>query len=148
MEENQELVKIRAEYLDENTSEMVGESFWAHPLGDALYEIRNIVMFAPGLSVLDIVRCEEIEGLKPKVLEVVKASGYRTIGIIFREDRGATEEQFIDVMWELRQKQVTSEKGSRLNFAFAVPPETDYQEIADYLRNQEEQEILYFYELT
>ncbi|MDQ5825968.1 MAG: DUF4265 domain-containing protein [Chloroflexota bacterium] len=144
MAESSGLVKILAE--DPNSDEG-GETFWAKPLGNNLYEIHNIVMFVPGLHPLDVVRCEEVEQGLPRVVQVVRASGYKTIGIIFREDAGATEDQFIDVMWALRQKGCTYEKASKSHFACAIPPDADYQEITDYLQKQEDQGVLYFEDL-
>jgi hypothetical protein len=136
------LVKVWAE---QPNGEGSGERFWAKPLGNSLYEVRNIVMFVRGLHPLDIVRCEEAEGTLPKVVEMVRASGYKTIGIMFRED--ATEDQCVDALWALRKKGASYEKASRTHFAMAVPPESDYCDIVSFLQEQEEQGVLYFDEL-
>jgi hypothetical protein len=142
MSEREDLVKVYAELPDGDGE---AEGFWAAPLGNSLYEIRNIVMFVPGLHPLDVVRCEEVEGSAPKVVEVVKASGYKTISVMFRD--GATDDQCVDVMWELRQKGVSSEKAAPRNFAFAIPPGTDYNEVVNFLQKQDENGILYFDDL-
>ncbi|MEO6458394.1 MAG: DUF4265 domain-containing protein [Chloroflexia bacterium] len=143
MAEHSGLVKIWAAEPDNEG----GESFWARPLGNSLYEIQNIVMFAPGLHPLDIVRCKEVEDMLPEVIEVVSASGWKSVGIIFREDTSATEDNHIDVMWTLRQHGCASEKAERLRFAFAIPPEADFEKILQFLQEQEEQGILYFDDL-
>ena len=143
MSEQCELVKIWAKEPDSEGA----EGFWARPLGNSLYEIQNIVMFVPGLHPLDVVRCNEEHGMRPEVVEVVRFSGWKTVGIIFREDTGATEDNHIDVMWALRQKGCRSEKAVHLHFVFAIPPEADYQKILQYLQGQEEQGILYFEDL-
>ena len=143
MPKQSDIVKIWAKEPDSESA----EGFWARPLGDSLYEIQNIVMFVPGLHPLDVVRCKEEDGMRPEVVEVVRSSGWRTMHVLFREDAGATKDNFVDVVWALRQKGCPSEKAGALSFAFAIPSEADYHEILKYMQDQEDQGILYFEDL-
>jgi hypothetical protein len=142
MSESDELVKIRADIPDDEGGG--GESFWAKPLGNSLYESQNIVRLVPGLHPLDVVRCHERPDELPEVVEVVRASGYKTIGVIFRED--ATQDQHIDAVWELMKKGITPEKAADLHFFFAVPPDVDYDWAVNFLKEQDEKGVLYFEE--
>lgn len=57
-----------------------GESLWALPLGDDLYEIRNSPFYAYGINWGDVVWAHSNDPeLKPQVREVVTPSGNRTL---------------------------------------------------------------------
>jgi hypothetical protein len=102
-----------------------GESFWAKPLGNMLYEVQNIVMFAPGLHPEDIVRCVESKDSLPEVVEVVRRSQVRTISVIFSEQ--ATTDQIVDVLWELGKMGVPFEKAADRVVALGVPGGVDFK---------------------
>src|SRR5262245_57581498 len=75
------LVKVRIELsAAENIS---GERFWAKPLGDGLYELRNTPFFANDLNWGDIVRCDEPPDEVPVIVEVVQPSGHQTVWVLF-----------------------------------------------------------------
>ncbi len=102
-------------------------------------------MFVSGLHPLDIVRCEETPGMKPKVVEVVRPSGYKTIGVIFREE--ASEDECVDALFALSKKGVTFEKAASLHFFLAIPPNVSYPEIISFLDQEGEQGVLDYEEL-
>jgi len=63
-----------------------GESMWARPLGEDLFEVRNIPFYAYGLNFLDIVRAvEPSPDKKPVVLELVKSSRHKTLRVSFND---------------------------------------------------------------
>jgi hypothetical protein len=53
-EDGTPLVKVRAEYI--YAGESSGERYWAKPLGDDLYELRNVPWYAYRLNLADVVR--------------------------------------------------------------------------------------------
>lgn len=75
-------------YIDLPNHWAVGvESVWAQPLGDDLYEIRNVPFYAYGLNYSDIVRARsEDPDLKPEVIEVIKENGHSTIRVYFSRE--------------------------------------------------------------
>jgi hypothetical protein len=134
------LVKIIA-YDEEGQ----GESFWARPLGDGLYEVGNIVMIAPGLHPEDIVRCIESEGTLPEVVEVVQRSKVRTIGVIFSEH--ATVDQIVDVLWELGKMGIPFEKAADRVVGLGVPPGSDFNSAIEVLEKAKGQIVEDYEEL-
>lgn len=69
-----------------------GESMWARPLGNDLYELRNNPFYAYGLNFLDIVRAvPSAPDRKPSVLQVVRRSGHRTIWVTFVDNSSPDE---------------------------------------------------------
>lgn len=77
-----------------------GESMWAKPLGDGLYEIDNIPFYAYGINYGDVVfASQKTFDQKPQIERVVRPSGHRTIRVIFfhtvsRERQDALIESF------------------------------------------------------
>ncbi len=82
---NQEhkLVKILYVIPDGEEDAGSGESLWAFSLGDQLYELQNIPVYAEHLNVGDVVLCDEPNNSIPIIREVVKRSGNRTLRVIF-----------------------------------------------------------------
>src|SRR5262245_56299849 len=71
-----------------------GESLWARPLGDDLYEIHNVPFCAYDINCRDVVRATaDGPDLKPEIREVVRRSGNRTLRIIFQDDEADLEAQ-------------------------------------------------------
>jgi hypothetical protein len=85
-EKAEDLVKIHIELWDE-TFEIGGESVWAKPLGDDLYEIRNTPWHTCDVNWGDVIRATpENESTKPGFIEVVRSGGHRTLHVfIFRK---------------------------------------------------------------
>lgn len=122
-----------------------GEGIWARPLGNSLYEVQSIVMFAPGLHPEDIVRCIEEEGKRPVVQERVHRGPIRTIMVVFSER--ATEDQVIDVLWELARLGAPFEKASDKVVALGVQAHVDFDEVLQVLERAGEQIVEAYEEL-
>lgn len=121
-----------------------GESLWALPLGNQLYELRNIPFHAEYLNVEDIVRCSEPPDTKPVIRELVKRSGNRTLRVIFRDE--TPDDTCVDIMWELRQRGIVGEKVAHKRFMFNVPPTSEYGWASDLLHAKEQEGLLWLYE--
>ena len=117
-----------------------GESLWAKPLGDDLYEITNIPFCAYGLNCGDVVRAKSDEpDLQPEVLGVVRASGNRTLRVNFNDPDKDRQSPHIDAVT------ATGAWIERANTSFIcinVPPQANYDDVRKYLDEQEATGIL------
>jgi len=138
MDNNEELVKIHIDLPDNEA--IGGESLWAKPLGNDLYEIRNAPFFAYDLHFYDVVRA--VAGrpeLKPSIIEVVKRSGHKTLRIIFNTGDGSLKKQ---VLSKLNEMDAYHEEYSAKFYSVDVEPQGDYQQVCDYLLALEEEGVL------
>lgn len=120
-----------------------GESMWAKPLGNDLYEIQNIPFYAYGLNCLDIVKVDSTDKTKkPLVLEVVEPSGFKTLRIAFFE--GFNEEAQSGLFNELKQFKVEVERDHESYVALSIEPEGDYDAVYDKLLRLEKTGVLEF----
>ncbi len=119
-----------------------GESLWAKPVGDDLYEIRNVPFGAYGLNYGDVVRAvSRGPDLKPEVREVVKSSGRRTLRAFFPD---LVQEDQTTYLKELQGLGVEVERDDEKFVAIDIPPEVDYDSIFDYLEDLEGRDVLEF----
>jgi len=81
VEEEQSLTKVHIDLP--NHWAIDGESLWALPLGEDLYEIRNTPFHAYAINWGDIVRAPVDSDQIPQVQEVVKRSGHETFRVLF-----------------------------------------------------------------
>jgi hypothetical protein len=64
-----------------------GESMWARPLGNDLYELHNSPFSAYDLNYLDVVVAISAEPqLKPQIRRVERRSGHQTLRLIFKAE--------------------------------------------------------------
>jgi hypothetical protein len=118
-----------------------GEGIWAKSLGKDLFQIDNIPFHAYGLNLGDIVEAiEPSPELKPQVTKVVKASGHRTLRIIFEKEYA--EEQQAPYIKEMKDMGVGVERNNSVLLALDVPPEIDYQMICNHLSKLEKYCVL------
>lgn len=118
-----------------------GESMWALPLGDDLYEIRNAPFYAYNINWGDIVRAySDDPDLKPEVREVVTRSGNKTLRVFFNE--GLSEEEQGSVLSSLQYLDLSWERATGRLVAIDVHPEANYQGVCDKLWELEQEEIL------
>ena len=118
-----------------------GESLWALPLSDALYEIRNAPFYAYGINWGDIVRAySDDPELKPEVQEVVKRSGNKTLRVFFSEQLRAEEQS--SILSSLQHLDFSWERATKRLVAIDVHPEANYQAVCDKLWELEQKEIL------
>jgi hypothetical protein len=138
MSPGEELVKIRIELPDDE--KYGGESFWAKPLGNDLYELRNTPFLAFDLHFRDIVRAvTETPDQLPLIREVVERSGHKTLRIIFQK---ATSDEKQQILSRLNAMHAFYEKANNRLYAIDVEPQGDYQAVCDYLWSLEQQGVL------
>ena len=124
------LAKVRADIA--GLEGLEGESFWAESLGNDLYRLDNIPFYAYDVHYRDVVRAIPIEPDDiPTVVEVVQASGHKTLRVRFDADLPADEIRCL--LEDLTAAQVQFEQSHGAFYALDVPPEADYQGICDLL---------------
>ena len=129
-EPEEKLVKVHIDLPDETRTS--GESFWAKPVGPELFELRNSPWYAHDLHFGDVVRAVADEpGKTPRILKVVRASGHKTLRVIFPKD--TTEPEQVAVIDELRPYGASYERAYSHFLAIDVAPGGDYQKICDIL---------------
>lgn len=148
MTDNQDRQLVKIVYIIPETEEDAGlaEGLWAYPLGNQLYQLQNIPVYAEHLNVEDIVRCEEPPDARPVIQEVVEWSGNRTLRVIFQDE--APDETCVDIIWELAQHGIQYEKPVFKRYMFNVTPHQDYNWVRDFLQTKEEEGLLWLFEQT
>ena len=120
-----------------------GESLWAKPVGENLYQIKNIPFFAYGLSYDDIVvDSSEAEDEYPEIKDVHKYNGHQTIRVIFTDKK--TKAEHISVIEGIRTDHIGYEGWDDDQFTFNITPLADFDEFYDKLEELEEIEMLSF----
>jgi hypothetical protein len=128
--DNEGLVKIWVDLPDD--PDTGSESFWAKPLGQDLYEIRNNLFAAFDLNYLDVVRAVPREpGQKPEVVEVVRRSGHKTLRVAFLNPED--EATKIRVLKTVNEMGAHYENANGRLYSIDVLPEADYQAVWDFL---------------
>ena len=109
-----------------------GESMWARPLGDDLYEIHNVPFCAYGLNCLDVVLATaDAPDLKPEIRKVVRRSGNQTLRVIYE---GKTDrDQQNEIIDTIRGMDAWVERSSKTMICININPSADYQAICNYL---------------
>lgn len=128
-----DLVKIVVE-LD--NAAVGGESLWAKPLGDNLFELRNTPWCAYNLHFGDVVRAiAPDESKKPLVQEVVRRSGHQTLRVVF-EDSVRRERQD-EIFAPIREWKASWERANSCYVAVDVLPEGNFDEVFSYFAELE-----------
>ncbi len=136
----EELVKIVLE-VNDDTFGVSGESVWALPIGDDLYEIRNTPWHTCAVSWGDIVRAiSEAESQKPKFVELVKPGGHRTLHVFFYEGHRAEERD--EVLGMLKKWDANYENADGRLYAVDVNPGGDFEGLCEYLDQLEDSDKL------
>jgi hypothetical protein len=127
---DEDLVKV---YVELPGNEDFGsESFWAKPLGDDLYELRNSPWFAFDLHFYDVVRAiPEKPGEKPRIVEVVRRGGHKTLRVFF--DKGLGESEQLSMLSQLHRWKAFHEHARGHFWAVDVEPDGDYQAVCNQL---------------
>lgn len=119
-----------------------GESLWADHLGENLFEIRNIPIFAYGVNFLDVVTvCEDDEGVL-QVKEVVRESGHHTIRVFFVD--GKSSDENLNRLNDFKGENIGSEKWNDDLYALNIPPQRNYEQFITELENLESKGIIKF----
>ncbi|QHL86991.1 DUF4265 domain-containing protein [Nibribacter ruber] len=120
-----------------------GESMWAEPLGNDLFQIENVPFYAYGLNFKDIVRAtSDSEELKPEIRELIKPSGRRTFRICFKSQ--VSREQQEVILESFFEHHVSYERADDIYVALDMKPEGDYQAVFDKLESYQEQYFIGF----
>jgi hypothetical protein len=144
-DESSQLTKVRIETRSkEDHNQLDKEILWAMPLGNQLYRLENVSFYSFDLNLHDIVRCRESDDDMPVVTELVQASGCKTLRVIFGDE--TSEENCVDIIWELRYQGINYEKFYFKCYGFVVEPNQDYEAVHNYLQMKEEEGYLWLYE--
>ena len=102
-----------------------GEALWALPLGDDLFELRNVPFYAYGLNFYDVVLAvQPTPDQKPSVLKVHRLGGHRTAWVTFCDERSGQERS--ELLKELNEWKGYYENADGTYFAIDVEPGGDY----------------------
>lgn len=119
-----------------------GESMWASPLGDNLYELRNVPFYAYDLNYGDVVRTvAESPEHKTEIQKVVRRSGHETLRIVFMD--GSTVTQRTGILDRLTEIGCSWEGANESFYALDLSPETDIDAVRDYLETFSEDVVGY-----
>jgi hypothetical protein len=120
---------------------MKGESLWARPLGDGLYQIDNVPFCAYGLHSGDVVRAVAAQpDQKPQVQAVVRRSGHQTLRISFCDQLPAEAQE--PVIAALHALGGELERANAQFLAIDIPPQVSVDAIREYLDEQEADGVL------
>jgi hypothetical protein len=126
----EQLVKIHLELPNHKGSG--GESLWAKPLGNSLYELRNSPWFAYNLHFRDVVLAmADSPDKKPEIIKVVQRSGHKTLRVWFVPEFPADKR--MDLLASLNHWKAYYENADGQLFAVDVEPDGDYQAVCNQL---------------
>ena len=129
------LVKIHIAVSDD-TFEAGGESAWAKPLGNDLYEIRNTLWHSCDINWGDVVRAvAERDSLKPEFIEVVRRGGHRTAHLFFFKKCPAEAKSAI--LEGLKQWKASYENANGQLYAVDVDPNGNFDGLCGFLDKYE-----------
>jgi hypothetical protein len=138
--EKEDLVKIVME-VDDEVFGVGGESLWAKPLGNDLYEVRNTPWHTCSIGWGDVVRAvAKTEDKKPEVVDIVHLGGHRTLHIFFFDE--CAERERLQVLGRLREWKAYHENRDGRMYAIDVEPGGDFDALCRYLDILVEQEKL------
>lgn len=126
----QKMLKIRIALNDL----VSGETLWAEDLGDNLFRLANIPVYATDLAIDDVVRCTDQNGWK-QVVSLEKDSGNGTVRLILNVARDSESAQ--RVLDELTSVGCSIEIASGQVVAVNIPPslEIPFSQLSNYLNN-------------
>ncbi len=124
---------------DDGTDDANVETLWAWNLGNDKYKLDNLPYYAYSVSCGDIVYApfDSDEGF-PTFKNVVEKSGNKTIRLFFEvahEDGNETANTILDIV----ALGCGYEGANRKYFCINIPPQSDFDAIADYLIKNEVQ---------
>jgi hypothetical protein len=124
-----------------------GESFWAKPLGNDLYELWNSPFHAYNLNFLDTVRAiPDAPDEKPRIVEVVRRGGHKTLRVLFSESVPVDERQRL--LKGLNRFKAYYENADDRLYAVDVEPDGDYQAVSDQLATWVQEGIIEYETVT
>ena len=145
MDDQGKFVKVYIDLSGDLTGRtgMGGESFWAKPLGDDLYELWNSPFEAYNLNFLDVVRAvPDAPGERPRILEIVRRGGHKTIWVTFLANISHDEQTAL--LEQLNPHKAYYEAASDGFFAVDVEPGGDYEAVSEQLNAWNQQGMLQY----
>jgi hypothetical protein len=135
----EELIKVLVELPNHWATS--GESMWARPVGNDLYELENSAFYAYDLNYRDVV-CAVADDPrhKPIVRRVERRSGHRTLRVLFLKQ--VSDPQRTLLLKGLDRFGVTWEGADGRLFSLDIPAESHYQPVCDQLWAWEEAGLL------
>ncbi len=119
------------------------ELLWAKHLTDDLYRLENVPLIQE-LALHDVVRCEQRPDELPRIVQVVRRSGNRTLRVKFRPEIPA--ESMHRVTSQLLAHHIFAEKVGPTQFLYNVEPSDDYEWMEHYLKSKQDEGLLWIYE--
>jgi hypothetical protein len=140
-ESGEALEKVVAYLEPDHWSGSGAERFWAKPLGEDLYELRNTPWYAYDINWGDVVRCDGMSDAgHPIVREIVEVGGHQTLRVFFAQ--GASEADRERVLAQLNALGATYENSGNKLYSVDLEPEVAVEPVLDFLALEEEHEIL------
>ena len=134
-DDSRDLTKIHIQVSDDVFG-LTGESVWAKPLGNDLYEIRNSLWHSCEINWGDVVRAvPKRVDLKPEFIEVVRRSGHRTIHLLFLQDCPATTKD--SILACLTNWNASYENSGGSLYAVDISPDGDFRGLCEFLDEKE-----------
>jgi hypothetical protein len=137
------MVKIKVPLPPNDASGGEAEWLWADADSENQFILRNIPVFAFGLSYGDLVNAPLVDGV-PVFSDVAQSNGHSTYRIYSKHDRHAPE--VIDLPDCLKATGVGTELATDRIVALDVPPETDVYAVYSALQEAERNGIIEFEE--
>ena len=132
-QEDSELVRVIVGF-EFHWAEIDAETFWAKPLGDDRYELRNVPFFAYGLNFGDVVVATKDEDEEfPLIDHVERSGGHSTFRIQPNEE--ADPLALTEALESLAALGVGVERANAGLVAIDCPPEVDDDVIFDRLED-------------
>jgi hypothetical protein len=114
-----------------------GESMWARPLGDDLYELHNSPFSAYDLNYLDVVVAVSAEPhLKPQICRIERRSGHRTLRLIFKATTERPERD--KILSKINDLGATYENADSTLYSLDISQLENYQPLCDQLWSWEQ----------
>ena len=139
-DEEQSLTKVHIDLP--NHWAIDGESLWALPLGEDLYEIRNIPFHAYAINWGDVVRASVDGDQIPQVQEVVKRSGHETFRVLFNSELDKNTQD--SILSSLQSLELSWGGCDDRFVALDVHPSANYEAVYDKLCDLQKDKVLGF----
>jgi len=120
-----------------------GETLWAKALGNHLFRVQSVPLYAYGVNFHDVVFATRA-GLKPvlDVHRVVQPSGHITVRAYFHN--GCAEKQRLRILKSLARFKVGLQRANSYLYAIDVHPGGDFDGVCKTLEIRKQQGLLSF----
>ena len=120
-----------------------GESMWAKPLGDNLYQIENVPFYAYGLNYKDIVLATpDSEGVIPEIRKLIEPSGHRTFRLFFEKHVNKGEQE--EILNSMKNLKISAERCNSIYIALDLKSDGNYHAVYDKLEELLKKNIIGF----